>query len=241
MTRPDAARLYAVNDATWPPAAFHRAGPWIVREGQGGGQRVSAATATQPVTEGDIAIAEKQHVALGQNPIFMIRPGDEELDGWLASRGYKVKDPVVLYLAPVAALVGEVPPVTAFPIWPPLQIQLDIWAEGGIGPARLAVMERAEGPKTSILGRRNDKPAGTAYVAIHDGVAMVHALEVPATMRRQKAAHYIMRRAADWAADNGAQWIALAVTEANAGARALYASLGMEEAGKYHYRVRQGA
>lgn len=238
MTRPDATRLYAVNDATWPPAAFHRAGPWVVREGQGGGQRVSAATAAGPVTEGDIATAEAQHHALGQTPIFMIRPGDEALDGWLAARGYRVKDPVVLYLAPVDALVDEVPPVTAFPIWPPLQIQCDIWAEGGIGPARLAVMERAAGPRTTLLGRRNDKPAGTAYVAIHDRVAMVHALEVPQAMRRQKAALYLMRRAALWARGQGADWIALAVTEANEGARALYASLGMEEAGKYHYRVR---
>lgn len=238
MTRPDAETLFAVNDGTWPPAAFHRAGPWIVREGQGGGQRVSAATAAGPVTEDDIALAEAQEEALGQNPIFMIRPGDEVLDGWLAAHGYRVKDPVVIYLAPVAALAGEVPPVTAFPIWPPLQIQRDIWAEGGIGEGRLAVMERAAGPKTTILARRDDKPAGTAYVAIHQGVAMLHAIEVPEEMRRRKAAHYMMRRAVNWAQENGAEWISLVVLQSNAGARALYASLGMEEAGKYHYRVR---
>ncbi|WP_102223829.1 GNAT family N-acetyltransferase [Acidimangrovimonas sediminis] len=238
MTPPDTAQLYAVNDATWPPAAFHHAGPWTLREGQGGGQRVSAATATDPVTEADIETAETAAQALGQTPIFMIRPGDEDLDSWLDARGYRVKDPVALYLAPVATVAGEVPPVTAFALWPPLQVQLDIWEEGGIGPARLAVMERAAGPKTAILGRRADKPAGTAYVAIHAGVAMVHALEVPARMRRQKAALYMMRRAALWAGAEGAEWLSLAVTEANAGARALYEGLGMQIAGRYHYRVR---
>ena len=55
---PDIQTLYDVVDGTWPAAAFHREGPWTIREGQGGGQRVSAATATEPVTESDIPRAE---------------------------------------------------------------------------------------------------------------------------------------------------------------------------------------
>lgn len=235
--KPSAAALYDVVDATWPAAAFHRAGPWIVREGQGGGQRVSATTAVGPVARADLDSAIARQAALGQPPIFMIRPGDEDLDGWLAARGYKVKDPVVLYLAPVAALVEPIPQVTAMTVWPPLQIQRELWAEGGIGPSRLAVMARVLGPKTAILARRDDKPAGTAFVAIHDGVAMLHALEVSPHRRRLGGGRYMMRAAANWAQANGADWISLAVTQANAGARALYASLGMEEAGNYHYRV----
>ena len=35
---------------------------------------------------------------------------------------------------------------------------------------------------------------------------------------------------------NGADRLALAVTEANASARALYAGLGFRKAGEYHYR-----
>lgn len=237
MTRPDIAALCDVVDATWPPAAFHRADPWVVREGRGGGQRVSAATASGPVAEADLDIAIARQRALGQAPIFMIRPGDEAVDGWLAARGYRVKDPVVLYLAPVAALTEAIPQVTAMTVWPPLQIQREIWEQGGIGPARLAVMERASGPKTAILSRRADKPAGTGFVAIHEGVAMVHALEVAAPRRRLGAGRYMMRCAANWARTQGAEWLSLAVTEANAGARALYASLGMEEVGNYHYRV----
>ncbi|MDA3889970.1 MAG: GNAT family N-acetyltransferase, partial [Allgaiera sp.] len=83
--KPSAAALYDVVDATWPPAAFHRAGPWIVREGQGGGQRVSATTAVGPVARADLDSAIARQAALGQPPIFMIRPGDEDLDGWLAA------------------------------------------------------------------------------------------------------------------------------------------------------------
>ena len=46
------------------------------------------------------------------------------------------------------------------------------------------------------------------------------------------------RAAGAWAQDNGAETLALLVTEANAGARALYASLSMGVVGQYHYRKR---
>ena len=230
--------LYATVDATWPPAAVHRAGTWLVREGKGGGKRVSAATATGPVSDDDIAAAEAEHASLGQQPLFMIRAGDTALDAALEARGYRIVDPVVIYLAPVADLLAEVPPVTAFAVWPPLAIQRELWARAGIGPERLAVMGRVAGPRTTILGRRKDRPAGTAFVAIHDKIAMLHALEVPPEMRRQKSAVYMLRRAVQWSQDHGAEWFSLVVTEANGPARALYASLGMAIVGHYHYRMK---
>jgi len=55
-------------------------------------------------------------------------------------------------------------------------------------------------------------------------------------MRRQGCAINILRAAACWAQDHGADTLSLAVTQANAGARALYASLGMEGVEQYHYR-----
>ena len=53
----------------------------------------------------------------------------------------------------------------------------EIWAAGGVGPARLAVMERAK-TKTGIFSRWNEKPGGVAFAGLHDGVCMVHAVEV---------------------------------------------------------------
>ena len=170
---PDVHTLYAVTEATWPPARAWRDGPWMLRDGAGGGKRVSAATAEGPVTADDIAIAEAGMRALGQPPLFMIREGDEALDAHLAERGYAIIDPVNLYVGPVAPLTQEPPArATAYAIWEPLEIQKDIWAEGGIGPARLAVMQRAEGPKTAILTRNGQHPAGVAYAALHGDIAM---------------------------------------------------------------------
>jgi len=229
--------IFAVSDATWPSAAFHDAGAFRVREGRGGGQRVSAATVEGGWTEADIDAAEWMHQRLGQRPLFMVRPGDEALDAALAARGYRVKDPVNIHAAPIGQLTHEAAfPMAGFPIWPPLAIMRDLWAEGGIGPERLAVMERVAEPKTSILGRVNDRASGVAFVAIHAGTAMMHALYVTPDLRRQGSAVKMMRNAAHWAQDQGAQRFSVLVTDANRPAGALYASLGMEIVGHYHYR-----
>lgn len=231
--------LPALTEATWPPASARRVGPWTIREGQGGGQRVSAAGAADGWTDGDIPAAEAAMAALGQDPLFVIWGDDAALDVALEARGYRVNDPVVAYAAPCAVLADPAPPfLTTFPHWPPLGIATALWAEAGTGPARLAVMDRAAGPKCAILGRSGDRAAGVAFVACQDGVAMLHALEVAPQLRRQGVAHNILRAAAGWAQGHGATTLALLVTEANAGARALYASLGMVVVGQYHYRKR---
>jgi len=234
---PEASRLYDVIDGTWPAAETQLQGPFLLRQGNGGGQRVSAATALGPVTTKDVEAAEAAMHAMGQPRLFQIRAGNDALDGMLAVRGYAIVDPVNLYVVPLDALTHRrPPPVTAFCVWEPLAIQIDIWAKSGIGPERLAVMHRALGPKTSILGRLNDHPGGTAFVAIHDDVAMVHALEVLPHQRRQGMAGWFMRMAALWARDHGASHLSVVCTQANTGANALYASLGMALVGQYHYR-----
>ena len=228
--------IFAVSDATWPCGARHMVGPFTVREGHGGGQRVSSATVDGDWNPSDLAAVEVEHLRLGQKPIFMIRPGDEALDQALDERGYRIVDPVTIYESPVADLVAEVPRLSAFALWPPLAIMRDIWADGGIGPGRLAVMERAAPPKTAILGRVNDRASGAAFVAIHEETAMLHALHILPDQRRHKSAVNIMRKAAEWAQDHGAERFSVLVTNANMPANALYASLGMGIVGQYHYR-----
>jgi GNAT superfamily N-acetyltransferase len=234
----DDPRYYAVSEATWPCARKFTLGPITLREGQGGGSRVSSATVNGPVAVSDIAAAEVAMSDMGQVPLFMIRDGEDVLDAQLAARGYEVKDPVNLWSCPVDLLTDvDIPPVTTFCVWKPLAIQAEIWAAGGIGPKRLAVMEHVEGQKTSILSRGNEQPAGTAFCAIHDGVAVVHALEILPHQRRKGMGVWMMRQAAIWARDNGAEELAVMCTKRNTGANGLYASLGMTTVGQYHYRI----
>lgn len=230
-------RILAAVDGTWPAARMFHQGPFTFRQGQGGGQRVSAATARRAVADHDIPAAEAEMRAMGQRPLFMIRPEDQALDAILDARGYQVHDPVRAWACAPDLLTDQpIPRVSVFTIWEPLAMMVEIWEQGGIGPGRLAVMDRAEGPKTGLLARWKDKPAGAAFVAIHDGVAMLHALEILPHQRRQGVAQWVMRAAAFWARDNGADTLAVLCTKANDGANGLYASLRMTSVTEYHYR-----
>ncbi len=231
------APLFDVIDKTWPAARMLPVGPWILRDGQGGGKRVSAATANGHVGKADIPLAEAGLASIGQPPLFLIRDGDEALDMMLQARGYALLDPVTVYACRVAELTKiRLPRVTVFEIWQPLSIMLEIWQAGGIGPARIDVMRRAIGPKISLLGRLNEHPAAAAYVAIHEATAMVHAIEILEHQRRQGMGAWIMRAAAFWAAKHGAHTLSVVCTDANEGANRLYSSLGMSIVGHYHYR-----
>ena len=238
MSFPTAQKLYAVIDGTWPASAKQVLGPWMIRLDDSGSSRVSAATAEKPVTDADIPQAEDAMRAAGQIPLFMIREGETAFDNLLDARGYVIKDPVNMYAIAVQEIATErPPPVTSFEVWPPLAAQVEIWAQGGIGAGRLAVMDRAPHPKTTLLGRMNDRPAGTVYVGLAADCAMIHALEIGDRHRRQGLARHLTRAAGFWARDNGADYLTLVTTQANTAANALYSSLGMTLVGHYHYRT----
>lgn len=223
--------LAEIMEATWPPARAWRQGPFLCRDGAGGGKRVSAASCEDASwTEADLDRLD--------SPLVLIRPGDEPLDTALAARGWQNVDPVLAFAAPVSRLVADLPPLAAFPHWPPLEIARTLWAEGGIGPARLAVMERVSCPKAALLARTGDRPSAVAFVAVHGAEAMLHALEVRATLRRQGAGQTLVQAAANWAAAQGAQRLSLVVTRHNLAASALYTRLGMQVVGQYHYRMK---
>lgn len=228
---------FDVCDHTWPAAQSRRVGPFTLRDGQGGGSRVSATTVAGNFTPADLDAAEAAMRKATQRMIFQIRPGQQALDDAVAARGYQVFDPVNIYACPVEVLCDvPLPRVRVLAVWEPLALMREIWASGGIGPDRIAVMARAKGPKTGLLGRLEDKPAGVAYAAIHAGTAMVHAIEVVPEWRRRGMGAWFLRGAAFWARDNGAQEISVICTKANGAANALYASLGMNLVGSYHYR-----
>jgi GNAT superfamily N-acetyltransferase len=237
---PDVQTLYAVTEATWPPARTEVFGPVTIREGRGGGKRVSAATAARPITPEELTKAEAAMRALDQTPLFQLREGDGALDALLAAEDYEVVDPVNLYVVPVATLTVDRPPrVSTFAVWEPLEIMREIWAEGGIGPARIAVMERVTGPKTGLFGRHKDQPAATGFAAIHNGIAMVHALEVQARHRRAGMGRLMMLQAALWAQSEGAEFLAVICTKGNQGANGLYSAMGFSNVGDYHYRQKE--
>ncbi len=238
MTEPSIEELFAALEATWRPAGMRRIGPWRIRDGDGGGQRVTSTTAEAPVDDSDIEVAENAMSQLGQSRIFMIRPGEDRLDAMLARRGYRIKDPVAVHMAETAPLAAvPLPRASVFHIYPPLEIMAELWTSAEVGPERLAVMKRVGNPKTALLARSGDRPAGVAFAAVHERLVIVHAIFVSNTLRRRGVGSNILRAAARWAAKRGASHLALAATRANKTGSALYASNGMKILSGYHYRT----
>ncbi|MDA8747587.1 GNAT family N-acetyltransferase [Litoreibacter sp.] len=232
------ATIIEVLEHTWPATTRVQAGSFVFRQSDGGGKRVSATSVTGPVDASQIAEAEARMVAMGQDKLFTLDPTDK-IDPILAELGYQALDETRLYHCAIEVLTAqEVPSVTAFPVWPPLQLANDIWTEAGIGADRMAVMERVKGPKTAILGRVNDRAGGVVFAAVHKECGMIHALEVLPFQRRNGLATSLTLAAAHWAAAQGATQFALPAVAANDAAHALYTSLGMRAVASYHYRIK---
>lgn len=228
--------LAAAFHATWPAESVREVGGFHVAHGHGGGDRVNSAYVVGGWCDADIAGVIGLQRDWQQPSRFLVLDEDEPLAATLTALGFQPARATAILQIETARLTGlEIPPVTAFDLWPALAIQKDIWQAGGIGADRLAVMERAARPRTSILGRVDDRAAGAAFVAIHGGVAMVHAVEVQAELRRKGLAGWMMRRAALWAAENGASRLALAVLRSNEPALSLYRAMGFAEASGYRY------
>ncbi len=234
---PTEADILAVVDGTWPAARYFESGPFTLRLGHNGGQRVSAASANGPASPAEIGAAERSMLALDQVRLFMITRQDAALDAALAARGYAVKDPVTMFACPAETLAAQdSQSLAASWVDAPLEVMKEIWAVGGIGKGRLAVMERAKGPKTYLLGRVDDSAAGAGFVAIHGKVAMLHALEILPEQRRKGLGRAMTTAAATWAAKQGAETFSLIAITTNQAACGLYRHLGMQDVGHYHYR-----
>ncbi|WP_147126372.1 GNAT family N-acetyltransferase [Shimia ponticola] len=239
---PHAADIFDLIDRSWPPEAMRRDGIWVIRQDSSGSKRTMAASlapgANEDTAPAEIEQAEVAMTALDQPMLFQIRGPSGPLDQALGERGYRIVDPCTIYAIRAEALAAPVPHATAWSLWEPLAIQKEIWAEGGIGPGRLAIMERAGAPKTSIIGRVNDRAAGAAFVSGAGSLAMIHGVETLADYRRKGVARWMMVAACNWCIENGIDWLTLITVNDNLAANALYTSIGMTPVGQYHYRIR---
>ncbi|MDO5658244.1 MAG: GNAT family N-acetyltransferase [Paracoccus sp. (in: a-proteobacteria)] len=227
-------RLDAVFDATWQAAQSRRFGGLVALEAAGAGDRVNGAHRVGDWSEKDIDAACAQLAEWGIAPLFRVDDADAGFIAALEARGFqRSPSALMMGIAPDRLTDRPIPPVTAFEHWPPLAVQRDMWVEGGFGSPRLAVMDRVEVVKTSLLGRIDDRAAATGFLALHDGIAMLHALVVAPEHRRKGMAGWMLRRAALWAQAQGADQLVLAVGVENHGAIATYDALGFARLADY--------
>lgn len=223
-------------ETTWPAAEYAGAGGFIVGRALGAGGRVGSARVAKDWVPEDIEAAMAIHRQWQQSVLFRALDAETTLQVELENKGFRIDKPSLIMECDAISLTDQtIPPVMTFTIWPPLAIQRDIWVEGNIDPARQAVMDRVQTPKTSILGRIEDRAAGAAFVAVDGDVAMLHALEVTPEWRRKGLAGWMIRQAAFWAVEHGATRLALAVLCSNTAAVGLYRSLGFRDVTGYRY------
>lgn len=240
-TAPAPVALFDAMAATWPAAETDRLGGWTLRRGLGGGQRASSVWPSgDPGLPLAAAVdeAERRMRAWGQPPLFQMAPGQEALDALLAGRGYRVVSPCDFLAAPAEAVAAHgLGGRMAVRVRAPLALLDEFWAAGGIGPARRAVMARVRGPKETLILRESDRVAAAAFVAVHDGIAVMSALLVGEPYRRRGVGAAAVAACAGFGVEQGAHTLAFPVEEANAPALALYRGLGMTPAARYHYRA----
>ena len=238
MTLKNSSSIFETIDLTWPAEKFLELRKWKLRKSIKGGKRVSAATAIGKSDIRDIQFVENTLAEWCQEKLFMIKAGENSLDEALKKRGYYIVDPTNIWSISSEALsMQKIPPVTAFSIFPPLAIQRELWIANDIDASKIEIMDRVKTPKTTIFGRIDAKPAASAFVAIANKMAMVHALIVDHKCQRQGMGKFVMQKVGDWADQLGAKSVVVLCTKKNQSANNFYKSLGMRVIGEYHYRL----
>jgi GNAT superfamily N-acetyltransferase len=238
MTLKNGSDIFEAIDVTWPAEKFLEIPKWKLRRSAKGGKRVSAATAIGAPDISDIKLAENKMAQWHQDKLFMIKKNEIILDEALSAGGYRVIDPTNIWSISSKNLsIQKTLPVKAFTIFPPLAIQRELWRANHIPPSRIEIMDRVKTHKTTIFGRINARPAASAFVAVSNKFAMVHALVVDKKCRRQGMGKFVMQKVGSWAYQMGAESVVALCTEKNCSANILYKGLGMQVIGKYHYRV----
>ena len=238
MTLKNNSSIFETIDLTWPAKEFLELPEWKLRKSIKGGKRVSAVTAIGKSGIPAIQFVENTLEEWCQDKLFMIKAGENSLDEALKERGYCIVDPTNIWSISAEALsMQQIPPVTAFSIFPPLAIQRELWIANGIDASRIEIMDRVKTPKTSIFGRINAKPAASAFVAVSNKIAMVHALIVDHKFQRQGMGKHVMQKVGVWAHQQGAESVVVLCTKQNQSANNFYKILGMKVIGEYHYRL----
>jgi N-acetylglutamate synthase len=234
--------------ATWPPQTVIDVDGW--RAGLSGGV-TRRANSVLPVGEpADVEAALRAVEALyadaGQPAVFRIDPAAQPgLDALLEARGYRAAaatDVLVRSLAgvpaagPVAVDVADEPDPAWLGLWSGTKAPLGS-ASGGVDAGFVRGVLTAA-PAIYLTARDDDGPLGVVRAAFVDDWVGLSCLVVDPRARRRGLGRALTLRALHEAVDRGASCAFLQVEVENTAAATLYAGLGFQSSGRYHYRQR---
>ncbi|GIH24533.1 putative N-acetyltransferase YobR [Acrocarpospora phusangensis] len=220
----------------WPAPEQVTAGSWIYRYAAGVTKRANSVLPLSGTGSWDrVDAAERFYRGLGAACVFSIGPGAEGgLDAELAARGYRTVDPTLIMTAETApadgADVADTPSAEWFDTW---------WeVDGGRHPGRPDARDWARRILTGVqAGYASAGPDAVGRGVVQGEWLGVYCMAVRPSARRKGNGTAVLRQLLGWGHGRGARRAYLVVTEANAGARALYEQAGFVVSGGYHYRV----
>ena len=241
----DVLALEEVAALGWPAPETRWLGRWLLRAAEGWtGRGNSVLPLGDPGLPLDEALAAVTgwYGERGLAARFTIpTPARELLDGALTARGWRPYNPTAVLTGDLEVLLRRLP-VTERPVTIESTPSAD-WL--GLyhyrGGTTLPPVARALFTGPPVVGfavlRDGGRPAAIARGSVEEGWVGVTAVEVDADHRRRGLGTAVMRAILDWGRRQGAVGAYLQVADENAGALALYDTLGFARHHGYHYSV----
>jgi GNAT superfamily N-acetyltransferase len=234
----------------WQAPDTERLGDWLLRAAAGFTGRANSALPVgdpgRPLPEAVAAVAD-WYRRRGLPPMIavpgVLLPGapPHPVEKYLTERKW------VLRPGPALNMVADVKDVAGPPPAPGIDFRLDPEPDSAwLALYRYRGQDLPPVARTLLMSapwqafgsiRRDGRPAAVGRVSIAAGWAMITAVEVSPSTRRQGLGAAITCALAAAAAEQGVRRIMLQVEEDNAPARALYTRCGFAYSHRYHYRI----
>ncbi|MEM7122677.1 MAG: GNAT family N-acetyltransferase [Pseudomonadota bacterium] len=239
-----AAELEEISRNAWPALRQTERDGWLLRQAYGHTKRANSVhtlfPGSTPLVE-MIAWAETAYARAGLASIFRLTPlSPEELEDELIARGYDVVEPSLVKVTDMQSAWKRVPEVTLSDLddaaW------LSAFAQaGGLTSVQQTILRAMLGAivPNARLARVEEHGEAVAFgMAVAErGYVSFYDMLTRSDHRRCGHGRKIMESLMAWGREEGAVRGALQVVEANAPARALYASFGFRTVYGYRYRV----
>ena len=237
-------KLEEISRNAWPALRQTERDGWVLRQARGHTKRANSVHAllpgSQPLDD-IIAWAETCYARAGLAVTFRLTPlSPEALEDALAARGYDLVEPSLVQVADMQSDWSYAPDVTLSDLddatWLPAFAQADDLNAAQQTTLRAMLAAIVPNAKLARVEQHGEAVAFGMAVA-ERGYVSFYDMLTRRDHRRRGHGRKIMESLMAWGRDEGATQGALQVVEANAPARALYASFGFNTVYGYRYRV----
>jgi N-acetylglutamate synthase len=246
---PDVELIRALEERlvnVWPAVTTLLMDGWVVRLANGYSSRANSASAV--VTNATLTPAlldeiERIYADAGLKPQVRVTPVcHADVEPMLTARGYRIKDPSRIMVAPLAGFRGMATDARVALAAKPGRVWLDGISDRQEASKRspehlLAIVGQIRVPAAFATLSVAGGPIGFGMAAVDRGWAEIGSIMLDAHHRGQGLGRTTVSALLAWAAENGADHAFLQVDARNAVAIGLYQRLGFVDIGGYQTMV----